>query len=77
VGDNGFICTTFDGGFAWQEEKLQSNMDVQLNDVFVLDDLSAVAVGGDWWKILKSSLSIQPTMCMDNAWRIPYSGTKY
>ena len=47
VGDEGFICATFNGGFTWTEEELEGSPDVDLQDVFVLDDNSAVAVGGD------------------------------
>jgi len=46
VGEQGFICTSFDGGYNWQEEELASTA-VDLRDVFMLDDHSAVAVGGD------------------------------
>jgi photosystem II stability/assembly factor-like uncharacterized protein len=53
VGDRGFICMTFDGGYNWQEEQLEDQPPtfgasaIDLYDVFVHDDSSAFAVGGD------------------------------
>ena len=51
VGDGGFICATFNGGFTWTEQMLERcppwGCTVDLHDVFVLDDNSAVAVGGN------------------------------
>ena len=47
VGDGGLVYMSFDGGYSWQEEELETASDVSLHHVFVLDDLSAVAVGGD------------------------------
>jgi len=53
VGEGGFICMTFDGGYNWQEEQLEEQpptfgaSDVDLYDVFVHADSSAFAVGGD------------------------------
>jgi len=53
VGDKGFICMTFDGGYNWQEEQLEDQPPtfgasaIDLYDVFVHDDSSAIAVGGD------------------------------
>ena len=48
VGDRGFICTTFDGGYEWSREELPAaNGNVNLQDAFMLDDHSAIAVGGD------------------------------
>ena len=53
VGDRGFICMTFDGGYNWQEEQLEDQPPtfgasaIDLYDVFVHGDSSAFAVGGD------------------------------
>lgn len=55
VGDRGFICATLNGGYTWQEEQLQDGSRVDLYDVFVLDDFSAVAVGGDCNQNYRSS----------------------